>query len=295
MTRENFTSVNVIVDKSGSMANLTTDTIGGFNTFVADQKNVPGDVAFTLCLFSTSYRLVHDAVKLASVPALNGKTYRCGGCTALLDALGTTIDNVGSKLAAMPEEERPSKVIFLIITDGEENSSREYKLDQIKSMITRQREVYSWEFVFMGANIDAISAGTSLGISATNSLNYSASSIGTKSLYSNVSRSLGSYRVASNQQVDFFNQAGNAPVDPNASADPNTTIDPTVSNVTLTGAQDLLIDPNTKVLNITPVGDVTLTGFTTVDSVHTPFLGKTQGLFGVDNVKRSGGNNQGNQ
>ena len=228
MTRENFTSVNVIIDRSGSMASLTNDTIGGFNTFLADQKNVPGDVSFTLCLFSTDYRLVHDSVSLANVPDLNVSTYRPSGGTALLDALGTTIDSIGNKLAAMPEEERPSKVIFLIITDGEENSSRRYELDQVRTMVTHQREKYNWEFVFMGANIDAISAGTSLGISAANSLNYSASSIGTKSLYTNVSRNLQSYRASASQQVDFFNQTDNNLVDLTAPAGTNTPVDPTV-------------------------------------------------------------------
>lgn len=256
MTRANFTSVNVIIDRSGSMGSLTNDTIGGFNTFVAEQKNIPGDVSFTLCLFNDHYHLVHDSVQLASVPDLNVKTYRASGGTALLDALGTTINNVGAKLAAMPEEERPSKVIFLIITDGEENASHEYKLEQIKSMVTHQSDKYNWEFVFMGANIDAISAGTSLGISAANSVNYSASSIGTKSLYSNVSKSLGSYRVASNQKVDFFNQAGNDPVDLSTPAGTNTPVD--------------------------------TTGSAAPTTTHTPFLSTTQGLFGVDSVVKTG-------
>jgi uncharacterized protein YegL len=261
MTRENFTSVNVIIDRSGSMSSLAGDTIGGFNTFLADQKNVPGDVSFTLCLFSTHYQLVHDAVKLDSVPDLNTTTYRPSGNTALLDALGTTIDNVGNKLAAMSEEERPSKVIFLIITDGQENASREYTIDQVKAKVTHQSDVYNWEFVFMGANIDAISAGTSLGISAANSVNYSASSVGTKSLYTNVSKSLGSYRAATRQKVDFFNQPDVDLVDLNASAVTDT------------------------------VGDPTLTA-----TIKTPFLSKTPSLFGVDSVKSGGGSsNQGNQ
>lgn len=289
MTRENYTSVNVIIDRSGSMSRLTTDTIGGFNTFLADQKNVPGDVSFTLCLFDSHHKLVHDSVELSSVPDLNEKTYRAGGNTALLDALGTTIDNVGNKLAALPEEERPSKVIFLIITDGEENASREYTLEQIRTKVAHQREVYSWEFVFMGANIDAISAGTNLGISAANSINYSANSIGTKSLYSNVSRSLGSYRVAANQQVDFFNQADNDP------GDLNTPSDPTVQNQTVSAGtyDNLSIDPQAKGLNITPVGDVTIAGFSK-NTTHIPFLGKTSSLFGV---KKSGdsSDNQGNK
>src|SRR5258708_22820381 len=101
---------------------------------------------------------------------------------ALLDAMGTTIDALGQKLAVMPEQERPSKVIVLVITDGEENQSHRFNLEQIKEKITHQREVYSWEFVFMGANIDAIGAGTSLGITAANSLQYDATSVGTRSL-----------------------------------------------------------------------------------------------------------------
>jgi hypothetical protein len=122
---------------------------------------------------------------------------------------------VGAKLAAMSEEDRPSKVIFLIMTDGEENSSRRYSASQIQEMVTHQREKYSWEFVFMGANIDAIAAGTNLGITATNSVNYVASAAGTHELYGSVSRSLGSYRVSNRKQVDFFNQPGQIfPVSP---------------------------------------------------------------------------------
>lgn len=233
--RQNLTSVNVIIDSSGSMEHLTNETISGFNTFVADQRNVQGDVVFTLCVFNTRSELVHDAIPLAKVPNLTIETYRPNGYTALLDAVGSTIDRVGRKLAAMPEEERPSKVIFLIITDGEENSSRKYTLEQVKSMVTHQREKYSWEFVFLGANIDAIAAGTSLGVTASNSVGYTASSVGTKALYSNVSRSLGNYRIASNQQVDFFNQPGQDPVDLSATpdADPvdaTASVDPVSNN-----------------------------------------------------------------
>src|SRR5271166_2365178 len=171
MTRENFTSINVIIDASGSMQHLTHDTIGSFNGFLAEQRAVPGEAAFTLCKFNTDYCLVHDFVKLASVPALDTTVYAPEGGTALLDAMGTTIDSVGSKLAAMPEEERPSKVIFLVITDGHENSSHRYTSAQIKEMVEHQKDKYNWEFVFMGANIDAIAAGTNLGVSMQNTLN----------------------------------------------------------------------------------------------------------------------------
>lgn len=206
MTKENFTSINVIIDKSGSMGHLTEDTIGSFNTFLADQKTVPGEAVFTLCTFNTDYNLVHDFVKLGSVPDLNSKVYRPNGGTALLDAMGTTINAVGAKLAAMPEDERPSKVIFLIITDGQENSSHTFEAAQVKAMVEHQRDTYKWEFVFMGANIDSIAEGQALGISMNNSMNYEASAAGTRSLYNTVSDSLRSYRSSGDAQVDFFNQ-----------------------------------------------------------------------------------------
>jgi len=206
MTKENFTSINVIIDASGSMSHLTHDTIGNFNTFLQEQKAFPGEAVFTLCTFNTDYHLVHDFVKIAGVPSLDAKTYVPQGGTALLDAMGSTIDSVGKKLAALPEEERPSKVIFLIITDGHENSSRRFDAAQVKSMVEHQKDTYSWEFVFMGANIDAISAGTNLGISMQNTLNYVPSAAGTENLYKSISSNVSSYRGSNSSRVDFFNQ-----------------------------------------------------------------------------------------
>lgn len=206
MTKENFTSINVIIDASGSMAHLTHDTIGNFNTFLKEQKEYPGEAVFTLCTFNTDYRLVHDFVKIASVPNIDSKAYVPQGGTALLDAMGSTIDSVGKKLAALPEDERPSKVIFLIITDGHENSSHRFDAAQIKAMVEHQKDVYSWEFVFMGANIDAISAGTNLGISMQNTLNYDATSVGTHELYKSISSNVSSYRGSTSSRADFFNQ-----------------------------------------------------------------------------------------
>lgn len=206
MTKENFTSINVIIDASGSMAHLTHDTIGNFNTFLKEQRDFPGEAVFTLCTFNTDYRLPHDFVKIAGVPNLDSKTYVPQGGTALLDAVGTTIDSVGRKLATMPEEERPSKVIFLIITDGHENSSKRFEAAQIKSMIEHQKDVYAWEFVFMGANIDAIAAGTNLGISMHNTLNYDATAAGTHELYKSISSNMNTYRSSNSSRADFFNQ-----------------------------------------------------------------------------------------
>ena len=210
MTKENLTSINVIVDASSSMAPLTTDTIGSFNTFLKEQKDFPGEALFTLCTFNTDYRLVHDFVKIAGVQDLDDQTYRPGGWTALLDAMGTTIDSVGRKLAAMPEDERPSKVIFLIITDGEENRSHRYTREQIKSMVEHQKDVYNWEFVFMGANIDAITTGANLGISVQNTLNYAPTAAGTHQLYRSVSENMSTYRASNSSRADFFNQSQQA-------------------------------------------------------------------------------------
>lgn len=245
MTKENFTSINVIVDASSSMAPLTTDTIGSFNTFLKEQKDFPGEAVFTLCTFNTDYRLVHDFVKIASVQDLDDQSYKPGGWTALLDAMGTTIDSVGRKIAAMPEDERPSKVIFLIITDGEENRSRRYTRAQIKSMVEHQQNVYSWEFVFMGANIDAIAAGTDLGISAHNTLNYSADSAGTKQLYRSVSENMSSYRASNSSRADFFNQTQRG-----------------VGSVT-----PAILDANGQPVQGTPITTTTTTTTTTTDSV----------------------------
>jgi len=212
--KENLTSINVIIDESGSMFNLSQDTIGSFNTFLEEQKAVDGEALFTLCTFSNSHRLVHDCANLKDVQPLDSTTYRPSGGTALLDALGTTVINVGNKLADMKEEDRPSKVIFLVITDGQENSSREFKREQIKEMVERQQKTYSWDFVFIGANVDAFSEGTSMGFSAGNSLSYSADSMGTASLYGAVSKNMSVMRGRSKDapKVDnFFDNTGERP------------------------------------------------------------------------------------
>ena len=192
--KENFTSINVVMDKSGSMGNLTDDTIGSFNTFLKEQKEFPGEAVFTLCTFNHESTFVHDAEHIANVQDLNIDTYRPNGNTALLDALGQTIDRVGKNLAAMPEADRPSKVIFLVITDGEENSSRMFDREQIKSMVEHQKSVYNWEFMFFGANVDAFTAGTSMGFAANNSIGYNATAAGTEVLYRGISSNVSNYR-----------------------------------------------------------------------------------------------------
>jgi len=194
MTKENYTLVGVVIDRSGSMSSLVSDTIGGFNSLLKEQKNEPGQASVSLCLFSTDYKLTHyDDIN--QVEELNEISYRPGGGTALLDALGTTIDEIGVRLAAKNEEDRPSKVIIIVITDGQENSSRKYSKNKIKEMISHQEEKYNWSFTFIGANMDAVSAGDSIGFSANNSYNYSASAGGTQKVYATMNNSLKRARV----------------------------------------------------------------------------------------------------
>lgn len=192
--KENFTAIAAVLDRSGSMRSIVSETIAGFNTFVERQKEADGDAILTLAIFDDNYELIHDAIPLNDVPELTSATYFARGWTALMDAVGRTINVMGARLSAMPEDERPSKVLVLIMTDGAENYSKEFDSDKIKEMISHQREVYSWEFVFIGANQDAILAGASLGVAAAQSYGYTASAVGTRRLFDNVTKGTLEYR-----------------------------------------------------------------------------------------------------
>jgi len=157
----NLTDITVVLDRSGSMQRCRADAEGGINSFISDQKTKPGECTFTMVEFDSTYRFVHKGVPIANVPP-----YRLvpGGWTALLDAVGRAIDETGSRLDEMDDASRPGLVVFVIVTDGEENSSREYTLQQIKQKIEHQQSAYNWQFTFLGANQDAFLAGASLGV-----------------------------------------------------------------------------------------------------------------------------------
>lgn len=159
----NATEIVMVLDKSGSMQRLKEDAIGGFNKFVEEQKAEPEEATLRLVQFDTNY-FVGPVFPLPSVPALTAASYKPGGWTALLDALGRTILETGRRLAAMPETSRPDKVIVVTITDGEENSSHEFSLTQVRDMITHQQDRYSWKFIFLGANQDAFAEARKLGM-----------------------------------------------------------------------------------------------------------------------------------
>ena len=201
------THITIILDKSGSMQSCLNDTIGGFNQFLNTQKEVEGEATITLVQFNSQYNLLMDMVPLTGAEELTKRSYSPNGGTALLDAIGRTINNVEAKINEKSEDEKPEKVIFVIITDGEENESREFTRDQVMTMINNHRSEQKWEFVFIGANQDSIQAGGSMGVRAGNTLNYAASAVGTQTMYQTLTRSMTSYRCKSADvaaSTDFF-------------------------------------------------------------------------------------------
>jgi hypothetical protein len=163
---KDLTEIVVVLDKSGSMGSVREDTIGGFNTFLQDQKELPGEAVLTLTMFDAEYSFVERGALLENVKPLSNETYAPGGMTALLDAVGKTINDVVTRHASLDEDEKPGKVILVVITDGHENSSREItKKAELVKMVKKQEEDYGWEIVFLGADIDAWGEGSSMGFS----------------------------------------------------------------------------------------------------------------------------------
>lgn len=163
--KKNLTEIVFVLDRSGSMEHLTLETIGGYNSLIEKQKEENlGEAYVTTVLFDDTYTLLYDHVNLNNVPRLTKKDYYARGCTALLDAVGRTIDRIGERLCNTPENERPENILFIITTDGYENASREYTKSRLKEMITLQQNVYSWKFIFLGADIDAVGEADSIGI-----------------------------------------------------------------------------------------------------------------------------------
>ena len=184
--RNDLVELVFVIDASGSMCNLVQDTIGGFNSLIEKQKQDDGETRITAVLFNHRVKKIYDNADVNTIEPLNENTYVTGGCTALYDGIGTAIDSVGERLAATPEDERPAKIIVVVITDGYENASKEYTSNDVKSRIKHQESKYSWEFMYLGADINSMRESSVLGFNPSYSKQYTASSEGTETVYAAV-------------------------------------------------------------------------------------------------------------
>lgn len=191
-----LTDITIILDRSGSMAIVANDTIGGFNRFIDDQKKTPGEARITLNQFDHEFERVMDAADIQNASHLTHETFVPRGNTALLDAIGRSIIETGKRLSSIPENDRPAKVVVVIITDGQENASREFTRAKIDEMISEQQKKYQWQFVFLGANQDAIATAASIGINRNAAMTYAANPHGTQESYRSLSRNMSAMRCS---------------------------------------------------------------------------------------------------
>lgn len=192
--KKNLTELVFILDKSGSMSGLEKDTIGGYNSMLEKQRKVDGDCVITTVLFDNDYELLHDRIDLRAIRPITENEYYVGGSTALLDAIGKTIHKIAAVQKSTAEDYRADKVMFVIITDGEENSSREYSSDKIKAMIQLEKDKYGWEFIFLGANIDAVETAGRFGIDADRAVDYVPDGAGTELNFRMMSETVAAFR-----------------------------------------------------------------------------------------------------
>ena len=194
--KKNLTELVMILDRSGSMGGLESDTIGGYNSMLKKQREEDGEVLVSTVLFDDRSEVLYDRVPLERMPQMTEKEYYVRGCTALLDAVGGAIRHIGNVHKYAREEDRPEKTIFVITTDGLENASREYSYGRVKKMVEQQKEKYGWEFLFLGANIDAIETAGRFGISADRAANYNSDREGTALNYEVLAETVCKMRVA---------------------------------------------------------------------------------------------------
>lgn len=182
--KKNLTEIVFILDRSGSMAGLESDTIGGFNAMLEKQKKLDGECLVSTVLFDNESEVIHDRVRLEKVNPMTYRDYFVRGCTALLDAIGGAIHHIGNVHKYARDEDVPEKTLFVITTDGMENASRRYDADKVRHMVERQKEKYGWEFIFLGANIDAVSEASRIGIGADRAVTFTNDSEGIEENYS---------------------------------------------------------------------------------------------------------------
>ncbi len=192
--KKDLTEIVFILDRSGSMRGLEEDTIGGYNSLIDKQKKEEGEVYISTVLFDDQVEVLHDRVKLEEVKLITDKEYYVRGCTAFLDALGGAIHHIGNVHKYAREEDRPEKTLFIITTDGQENASRQYSYDKVKKMVECQQEKYGWEFLFLGANIDAVTEAGRVGIRADRAVKYECDSKGTMTNFKALNKAVSNVR-----------------------------------------------------------------------------------------------------
>lgn len=186
--KKGLTEIVFILDRSGSMGGLENDTIGGYNSMIAKQKTEEGEALISTVLFDNETEVLHDRVPLSKIEPITEKEYYVRGSTALLDAIGGAIHHIGNIHKYARKEDVPEKTLFIITTDGMENSSREYTYEKIKKMVEKQKEKYGWEFIFLGANIDAVSVANRFGVDRSRAVRYECDGAGTKLNYKMMSK-----------------------------------------------------------------------------------------------------------
>ncbi|MBP3782691.1 MAG: VWA domain-containing protein [Butyrivibrio sp.] len=199
---KNITEIVYILDRSGSMGGLEADTIGGFNSMMEKQKKTGEDALVSTVLFDDECEVLYDRVPLGKVEKMTDNQYYVRGCTALLDAVGGAIKHIGNVHKYAREEDRPAKTIFVITTDGMENASRNYSYEKVQKMVKRQQKKYGWEFIFIGANIDAYAEAQKLGVRKERAVNYVSDSMGTATVYAGVSAAVCRTMMAPSDMVE---------------------------------------------------------------------------------------------
>lgn len=204
--KQGYTDIILVLDRSGSMQQVRDDTIGGFNSFLADQQKVGGEATITLVQFNDVIEVLYSAMPIANAKPLTRETFVPSSVTALLDAIGFTITEAGKRLEALSESQRPEKVIFVVLTDGLENSSSKFDAHQVNDLITHQRDVYKWEFLFLGANQDAITTASQMGIQGAHAMTYAANSVGTKAVCDVMSANIRDVRRGVKTTLDWSDE-----------------------------------------------------------------------------------------
>ena len=201
--RKNLTEIVFILDRSGSMCGLEADTIGGFNSMIEKQKKADGEAIISTVLFDNVSEVIHDRADIRSIQPMTEDDYTVRGCTALLDAIGGAVHHIGNVHKYARAEDVPEHTLFVITTDGMENASRRYDSETVKKMIERQKEKYGWEFLFLGANIDAVETARSVGISKDRAVNYRSDREGTALNYEVISEAISAVRCSAPLKADW--------------------------------------------------------------------------------------------